>query len=105
MVLRKYYYLDEDFINSAYSDIFGHVYQEEQITKIDESKASGKVGFNKGLEAEIGGNKGSVDTVKFNAETFSNKQEPAIIQEYFLAFHMHTLTHIRSAAFAGFQIS
>ena len=68
MVLRKYYYLDEDFINSAYSDIFGHIYQEEQITKIDESKASGKVGFNKGLEAEIGGNKGSVDTVKFNAE-------------------------------------
>ena len=68
MVLRKYYYLDEDFINSAYSDIFGHVYQEEQVTKTDESKASGKVGFNKGLEAEIGGNKGSVDTVKFNAE-------------------------------------
>ena len=68
MVLRKYYYLDEDFINSAYSDIFGHVYQEEEVIKIDENKSSGKLGFNKGIEAEIGGNKGSADTIKFNAE-------------------------------------
>ncbi len=68
MVLRKYYYLDEDFINSAYSDIFGHVYQEEEVIKTDENKSSGKLGFNKGIEAEIGGNKGSADTIKFNAE-------------------------------------
>lgn len=68
MVLRKYYYLDEDFINSAYSDVFGHVYQEEEVTKTDESKASGKIGVKKVVEVELGGNKGSVDTVKFNAD-------------------------------------
>lgn len=68
MVLRKYYYLDEDFINSAYSDIFGYVHQEEEITKTDETKASGKIGVKKVVEAELGGNKGSVDTVKFSAD-------------------------------------
>ena len=68
MILRKYYYLYEDFINTAYQDIFGYVHQEEEIIQTDEHKASGKIGIKKGVEAEIGGNKGSVDTVKFSAD-------------------------------------
>lgn len=77
LVLRKYYYLDEDFINSAYSDVFGYVHQEEEITKIDESKASGKVGVKKIVEAEAGGQKTSVDTIKFSA----NKTVSAKLQD------------------------
>ena len=77
MVLRKYYYLDEDFINAAYSDIFGYVHQEEEITKTDENKSSGRIGVKKIVEAELGGNKGSVDTVRFSA----NKTASAKLQD------------------------
>lgn len=77
MVLRKYYYLDESFINDAYSSIFGYDHEEREITSITEKQGNANASFDKGVKVGVGGSKNSADTVKINA----SKTPSAKLQE------------------------
>lgn len=76
MFLRKYYYLDEDFINDSYATIFGYDFAEQTVTQISENSKGGKIGVDKVLTAQIAGDSKSNDTVKFSA----NKTPSAKLQ-------------------------
>ena len=75
--LRKYYYLDEDFINDNYATIFGYDLDEQQITTMSESQAGGKVGVTKVVSVEASAGQTFGDTVKINA----NKTTSAKLQD------------------------
>lgn len=77
MILRKYYYLDESFINDAYSSIFGYDHEEHEITSVSEKQGNANASFEKGVKIGVGGSKNSADTVKINA----NKTPSAKLQE------------------------
>ncbi len=66
-VFRKYYYLDESFVNDVYSTIFGYDYTEQEMISVSEKQTEGNLGFEKVVKAGIGGTKASEDTVRFSA--------------------------------------
>lgn len=76
-ILRKYLYIDEDFINDAYSTIFGYDHDEQEIVSNNEKQFDGRIGFEKGVSLGAGGSKNSENTVKINA----SKPIPAKLQE------------------------
>lgn len=65
-MLRKYLYLDEDFINDAYATIFGYDHETEEITTNVDSHIGGKIGISKVVSAE-----GSKDTQSSNTTKIS----------------------------------
>ncbi len=65
-MLRKYLYLDEDFINDAYATIFGYDHETEEITTNIDSHTGGKIGVSKVISAE-----GSKDTQSSNTTKIS----------------------------------
>lgn len=73
-VLRKYYYIDEDFVDDAYSTIFGYVHEEQEVVKTNETNVGGKFAIDKVIEAEAGANKNSGDTIKFNANVTASSK-------------------------------
>lgn len=75
-ILRKYLYIDEDFVNDAYSTIVGYDHDEQEIISSSENKGEGRIGFDRVVSAGIGGSKSSEKTVKINA----SKSIPAKLQ-------------------------
>ena len=63
-ILRKYLYIDEDFVNDAYSTIVGYDHDEQEIISSSENKGEGRIGFDRVVSAGIGGSKSSENTVK-----------------------------------------
>ena len=76
-ILRKYLYIDEDFVNDAYSTIVGYDHNEQEIISNSENQIEGKLGFDKGLSLGAGGSRISENSVKINA----SKSIPAKLQE------------------------
>jgi hypothetical protein len=79
MFLRKYYYLDEDFINDSYSTIFGYDLTEQTITQINENSKGGKIGLDKVVVAQVAGDNKSNDTIKFSANKTPSAKLQAIL--------------------------
>lgn len=79
MFLRKYYYLDEDFINDSYSTIFGYDLTEQTITQINENSKGGKIGLDKVVLAQVAGDNKTNDTVKFSANKTPSAKLQAIL--------------------------
>jgi len=77
--LRKYYYLDEDFINDSYSTIFGYDLTEQTITQINENSKGGKVGLDKVVVAQVAGDNKTNDTIKFSANKTPSAKLQAIL--------------------------
>lgn len=66
-MLRKYLYLDEDFINDSYATIFGYDHETEEITTNIDSHAGGKVGFDKVVVVEGSKEKKTSSSTKISA--------------------------------------
>lgn len=66
-MIRKYLYLDEDFINDAYATIFGYDHETQEITTNIESHTGGKIGIDKGITAEGSKEKQSTSTTSISA--------------------------------------
>ena len=66
-MLRKYLYLDEDFINDAYATIFGYDHETEEITTNIDSHIGGKIGLNKVITVESASQKQSLNSTKVSA--------------------------------------
>lgn len=79
MVLRKYYYLDEGFINDSYSTIFGYDLTEQTITQTNENSKGGKIGLEKVVVAQVAGDNKSNDTIKFSANKTPSAKLQAIL--------------------------
>lgn len=79
MFLRKYYYLDEDFINDSYSTIFGYDLTEQTITQINENLKGGKIGLDKVVVAQVAGDNKTNDTIKFSANKTPSAKLQAIL--------------------------
>lgn len=67
MVFRKYYYIDEDFVNDAYASIHGFDFDNQEVTEISRDGKGGNFGFNKVVNVSANLEKGSDETVKYNA--------------------------------------
>lgn len=79
MFLRKYYYLDEDFINDSYATIFGYDFAEQTVTQISENSKGAKIGVEKVFTAHIAGDSKSNDAVKFSAHKTPSAKLQAIL--------------------------
>ena len=66
-MLRKYLYLDEDFINDAYATIFGYDHETEEITTNIDSHTGGKIGVSKVITAEGSNETQSSNTTRISA--------------------------------------
>lgn len=78
-ILRKYLYIDEDFVNDSYSTIFGYDHDEQEIVSSNEKQFEGKLGVDKGLSLGLGGSKNFENTVKINASKPISAKLQAII--------------------------
>lgn len=79
MIFKKYYYLDEDFINDAYSEICGYDYEAQEIVTTNEKENNGGIGLESKIKFNAGQNKTSSDTVKFNANKTTSAKLRAIL--------------------------
>ena len=78
MVLRKYYYIDEEFVQDAYATIVGYDIENQEITESSGKSLDGSARANvKIVNAGIGAEKTSSETVKYNA----NITTPAKLQK------------------------
>lgn len=78
MVLRKYYYIDEEFVQDAYATIVGYDIENQEITESLGKSLDGKAGASVNIvNAAIGAEKSSSETVKYNA----NITTPAKLQK------------------------
>jgi hypothetical protein len=68
MVLRKYFYIDESFVNDAFATIFGYEYSEQSIKSETEKTKGASAGIDAKvvtLNGSIGGS--STESTEFNA--------------------------------------
>lgn len=66
-MLRKYLYLDEDFINDAYATIFGYDHDTQEVTQNIESHTGGKIGIDKVVTTEGSKEKQTTNTTRISA--------------------------------------
>ena len=67
MVLRKYYYIDEDFVQDAYASIIGYDLENQEITETSTNGFDGEIKAGSIVKAGIGGEKSNSETVKYSA--------------------------------------
>ncbi len=67
MVLRKYYYIDEEFVQDAYASIIGYDLENQEITETSNKGFEGGVSAGKIINGNVGAEKTNSETVKYNA--------------------------------------
>lgn len=68
MILRKYYYIDEEFVQDAYSSILGFNLEKQEITESSNNGLEGGIDGGKIIKAKVGAEKSTAETVKYNAD-------------------------------------
>lgn len=84
MILRKYLYIDVDFVNDIYASIVGYDYEDQKIEQASNKNSSGRAAL--GLPRLGLGVDGQIGSTVSGTSEFSAKNTPAAKLQYILDY-------------------